>query len=59
MARHALGEPSGIDENERRSVLSDQVGQSLVNLVPDLSRHHSLERKIGDFQRQIAGTAVS
>ncbi len=44
LARHPLGEAAGIDEDQRRAVRLDQLGQPVVNLLPDFARHHRFER---------------
>ena len=37
VARHALGEPAGVDEHERGAVRADELGDAVVHLVPDCS----------------------
>ena len=37
----------------------DQLGQSVVDLLPDFRRHHRLERRVGDFEREVARAAVA
>src|SRR4029077_9233089 len=59
VAYHTLGQPARVDENEGRSVFSDQIGQPLIELIPDLCGHHCFEGGIGHFQCQIAGATVS
>jgi hypothetical protein len=44
LPRHPLGEAAGIDEDQRRAVRLDQLGQPVVNLLPDFARHHRFER---------------
>ena len=59
LARRPLGHPARIDENERRPVFPDQIGQAPVDLIPHLCRHHRFEGRVGDLQRQIARAPVS
>jgi hypothetical protein len=54
MARHPFGEPPSIDEDERRAVLLDELREPVVDLAPDLLRHHRLERRVGHFERDVA-----
>ncbi|HEX3407427.1 MAG TPA: hypothetical protein VHS81_09335, partial [Caulobacteraceae bacterium] len=37
----------------------DQLGQALVDLLPDLGRHHGLERRLRKFEGEVAPTAVA
>src|SRR5215510_15612819 len=46
LARHALGHPSGVDEDERGAMRLDQPRETVVDLLPDFSRHHGLERRV-------------
>ena len=59
VACRTLGQPARVDENEGRSVFSDQIRQPLIELIPDLRRHHCFEGGIGHFQCQIAGATMS
>ena len=59
LARCPFGHSARIDENERRSVFPNQIRQAPVDLVPDLRRHHRFERRIGDFQGQVARATVA
>ena len=40
----ALRHFSGVDEDKGRAVCPDQIDQAIVDLLPDLVRHHRLER---------------
>ena len=53
-ARRALGKAPVVDEDERRPVCLDQLGEPVVQLVPDLVRHHRFERRARQFQREVA-----
>src|SRR5262249_51097754 len=57
LARHPLGQSAGVDEDQRGAVRRDQLGQALIDLLPDLGRHHGLERRGRKFEGEIAGTA--
>ena len=52
--RGALGEPTRIDEDERRLVGTDQLGEPIVDLGPDLVGHDRLERRARQLEREIA-----
>ncbi len=54
MARRALGEPARIHEHERRAVLTNQLGEPVVLLCPDLVRHDRLERRGRQLEREVA-----
>ena len=54
VARRALGEAPVVDENQRRPVRLDQLREPVVQLVPDLVRHHRLERRARQLQREVA-----
>ena len=58
MARQALGQAPRIDEHQGRAVLRDQLGEPVVDALPDLVRHHRFEwcRR---FERQIARTGMA
>ena len=45
LAGRALGHAARVDEDERRAVLLDQLGEAVVDLLPDLGRHHRFERR--------------
>ncbi len=59
LAGHPLGQPAGVDEDQRRAVRADQLGEAVVDLPPDLARHHRFERRGRHLERQIAGAAVA
>ena len=54
-ARHALGHAARVDEHQRGAVRLDQLGEPVVDLLPDLGRHHRFERRGRHFEREIAG----
>ncbi len=56
--RQPLRHPTGVDEHERRSVLGDERGQTVVVLLPDLVRHHRVERRPRQLDVEIHGTAM-
>ena len=45
MHRQSLAQPAGVDEDQRGLMLRDQLGDPAVDVVPDLRRHHRLERR--------------
>jgi hypothetical protein len=59
LARNALGHASRIDEDQRRAVGFDQLGKPVIDLVPDLRRHHGFERRGRHFELKVARTVVS
>src|SRR5256885_9089121 len=59
LARHPLRQPAGVDEDKRGAMRLDQLGQALVDLLPDLGRHYGLERRLRKFEGEIAPTAVA
>ena len=54
MARRALGEPPGVDEHERRAVLVRERREAVVHLLPRVARHHRLERRRRQLEREVA-----
>ena len=59
MQREPLRQPPGVHEHQRRAVLRDQLHQPLVDLVPHLGRHHRLERRRRDLDREIERAGVA
>ena len=53
-AGDALGHAARVDEYQRGAMRFDQAQEPVVNLLPDLGRHHRFERRAGNFDRQIA-----
>ena len=41
----ALGQPSRVDEHQRRAMLVDQLDEAIVDLGPDLRRHDRFQRR--------------
>src|SRR5260370_42560539 len=37
----------------------DQAGHPVVDLLPDLARHHRFERRGGDLEGEVAGAAMA
>ncbi len=54
-----LGQPARVDEHEGGAVLLDQAGEPLVDLSPDLARHHRFQRRFRHFDGQIAPAHVA
>ena len=54
MARRAFGEPPGVDEHEGRAVLVRERRQAVVDLLPRVARHHRLERRRRQLEREVA-----
>ena len=50
--RDALGEPARVDEDER-AVLADQLGEPVVDLLPDLIGRDRLDRRAWHLEPQV------
>ena len=59
MPRDTFDHPARIDEHQRGAMLQNQRRHPVVNLRPHLPRHHRLERRWGNFQRQIAAANMT
>ena len=59
MPRHPLGGAAGVGEDQRGAVGLGEPRQPVVDLAPDLVRHHRLQRRIGKLDGQIALTVVA
>jgi hypothetical protein len=59
LVRHALGEAPRVHGDERGAVRADQLHQPLVDFLPDLVRHHRLERRAGHLDRQVERASVA
>ena len=57
--RYALGQPPGVDENQRRAPLADQLRQAIVDFVPHLVARHRAQLALGNFDEQVHFAAVS
>jgi hypothetical protein len=54
----ALGQPSGVDEHQRRPVLGNQRGDAIVDFLPHLVRCDGPKLVLRHFDRQIHRTPV-
>ncbi len=59
MPRQALGHPSRVHEDERRPMRRDERREPIVVLLPDLVRHHGVERGAGNLDAEIHLAAMS
>jgi len=59
VARRALGQTPRIDEDQRGAVLAHQLGEPVVDLLPDFARHHRLEGRRRQLDRQVARPNVA
>ena len=50
---HALRQAAGVDEDQGGAVVENQVGESLVEFLPHLVRHHRLKGRTGQLQRHL------
>ena len=57
--RHALGHAPGVNEDQSRPVLPNQLRQAMINFFPHFIRHHRFKRRTGEFNRQIQFAAVA
>ena len=55
----ALGHAARVDEDQRGAVRRDQLGQPVVDLLPDLARHHRFERRRRHLEGEVARAAVA
>ena len=53
MPRRALRHLPRVDEDQRRPMFRNQLREALVVLVPDFMRHHGVERRAGNLDREI------
>ena len=51
--REPLAQPARVHKHERRLMLRDQLGNPRIDLFPHFRRHHGLERRRWDLERQI------
>ena len=58
-ARHPLGQPAGVDEDQCGAMRLDQLRQASIDLLPDFGRHHRFERRVRNFEREVARAAVA
>ena len=59
LARRPLGQPARVDEDQRRAVRLDQLGQAVVDLSqtsPDITASSG---EVGNFEREIARATVA
>ena len=59
VTRQPFRQPPRVDEHQRRRVRLDQLGQPVVVLLPDLVRHHRVERRARNLDRQIDRAAMA
>ncbi len=59
LAGHALDHAAGVDENQGRAMRAGQRCEAVVNLLPDLARHHRFQRRRRQFEREVALSAVA
>ena len=52
-ARNALGHAARIDEDERGAVAFDELSQLVIDLVPNLGRHHGFEWGGWNFKLEV------
>ena len=57
--RHAFDHPTCIGKDQRRAMCPDQLGQTVIDLLPDLGRHHGFERRGRHLDCKIARAAVT
>ena len=52
-ARHPLGHPARVDEDQGGAVRLDQLRQTVVDLLPDVRGHHGFERGGWNFEGEV------
>src|SRR5262245_48797306 len=58
LAGDAFGHTARVDEDERSAVAFDEFSQPVIDLVPNLGRHHGFERGGRYFELKVARTIV-
>src|SRR5262249_8621276 len=53
MTGHTLGHTTCVGKDQSCAMFTDQLGQSIVNFLPNLTAHHGLEGRRQDFNRQV------
>ena len=56
---YPFGHPPGIGEDQGGLMPLDQLGQSVVNLLPDFTRHDGFERGRRHFEGEVARPAMA
>ena len=59
MTSDALSQPACVHENQGRLVLADQLGQAVVNFIPNFAGHYGLERRFRKLDCQIEPASMS
>ncbi len=59
IAGRPLGQAPCVHKDQRGPVLADQLGDPVVDLLPNLARHHRLQRRTRDLDPQVELTAVA
>ena len=59
LAGHPLDQPARVDKDQGRAVRLDQLGQPVIDLLPDFARHDRLERRGRDFEGEITLPAMA
>ena len=59
MAGDPLGQPAGIDEDQGGAMGLDQLGETAIELVPDLMGHDRFQGRGRHLEREIAAAAVA
>ena len=59
LVREPFGEPAGVDEDERRAVLADQLGDAVEHVGHLLGRRDGLELALGQLEGEIEVALVA
>ena len=59
LACRPLGHATRVHEDQRGTMRCDQLGQSVIDLLPDVARHHGFERRGGNFEGEVARPVVA
>ncbi len=54
IARGAFSHAPGVDENEGGAMRRDQLGEAVVDRLPDFAGHHRLQRMRWQFDAEVA-----
>src|SRR5215213_811404 len=59
MSCDPLRKTARVDEDERGVVLANQLGQSIVNLVPDFAGHYGRQRRLRQLDGNVEFSGVT
>ncbi len=57
--RDSFGQPSGVHKDQRRAMLPNQFGDTVIDIRPNRIRGNGAQLVLGDFDRQIQFPAMT